>query len=597
MTFLFDIGHPAHVHLVKHVARQLQQDGHTVWFTCRRQAISQRLLAQKGFRYTTVGRKHRTLWGKGLMVIHLTLWMWWFVVRHRIDVGVSSGIVLSQVSRLSRLKAVILNDDDDAVEPLTVRWGHRHAYAVLTPDCIQRQTPHAVYYAGTHELAYLHPNRFTPDPAVLEQAGLRQGQPFFILRFVAFYGHHDLHERGLTLQQKEQLVRLLSPHGRVIITSEQPLPPSLEPYRAAIPPEKMHHLMAFATLYVGDSQTMTSEAALLGVPAVKCNTFARRLSVPNMLERYGLSQSYTPDRFDEMCRSIEALIGDPETHNIWAQRRQHFLSEHIDVSDYITLYLKQIPQQRRRTADFTPSQYHELLHALSASDIGYTLCHDVDAHPLRAVSMAQIEHDMGLHATYYFRHHQQGWDEAAIREIAAQGHAIGYHYESLAVCRGDKEAAYADFCRHLEELRQLAPVRSISMHGSPRSRHDNRDLWKHHDYHTLGIDHETYLDTDFDQTLYLTDTGRRWDGWRYSVRDTIPSHQQQWLREGLCFQRTDDIIRALHDKSHPIHRRRLLLNIHPQRWMPFGAAWCWEWLWQTLKNPIKRLYRNNALTH
>ena len=277
------------------------------------------------------------------MVIHLTLWMWWFVVRHRIDIAVSSGVVLSQVSRFCHMKAIILNDDDDIVEPLTVRWGHRYSYAVLTPDCIHRQTPHAVYYAGTHELAYLHPNRFKPDPKVLGQVGLQQGDPFFIMRFVAFQGHHDLHERGLSLQQKEHLVALLSRHGRVLITSEKPLPDSLEPYRAAIPPEQMHHLMAFATLFVGDSQTMTSEASLLGVPAVKCNTFAGRLSVPNMLEQYGLCQSYTPDQFDEMCHSIEQLISNPDTRKEWIRKRDHFISEHIDVSAYLTQFLEQIP--------------------------------------------------------------------------------------------------------------------------------------------------------------------------------------------------------------------------------------------------------------
>ena len=597
MNILFDIGHPAHVHLVKQVARQLQHDGHRVFFTCRRQPIVRRLLSQEGFDYTIVGGKRLTLLGKGMAVVMQAIQIWCFVVWRRVDIGVSSGVVLSQVARFSRMKAVVLDDDDDAVEPLSVRWGHHHAYAVLTPDCIQRGTPHAVYYAGTHELAYLHPNRFEPDPKVLEQVGLQQGAPFFIMRFVAFHGHHDLHETGLTLRQKEQLVQMLAPHGRVLITSEKPLPASLEPYRAAIPPEKMHHLMAFATLFVGDSQTMTSEAALLGVPAVKCNTFAGRLSVPNMLERYGLCLSFTPDRFDEMCHRIGELISDPDTRSIWVERRHHFLSEHIDVSAYVAHFLEHIPLRKRRMADFTPNQYRALLRALTSSEIGYSLRHDIDAHPHRAVRMAQIEHDMGIRATYYFRHHPHGWDEAAIRSVAALGHEIGYHYESLAVCQGNMEAAYADFRSRLEELRQLAPVRSISMHGSPRSRYDNRLLWQRYDYHALGIDHEPYLDTDFNHTLYLTDTGRRWDGWRYSVRDHIASRQRQWEQEGLHFRRTADIIRALDDKAHPIHRQRLLVNVHPQRWMPFGAAWCWEWLWQTIKNPIKQLYSHFYSLH
>lgn len=591
MNILFDIGHPAHVHLFKHVARQLQQDGHTVYFTCRHQAITEHLLQQEGFAYIAVGGKYRALWRKGLMVVHLTVWMWFYVIRHRIDIGISSGVVLSQVARFSRMKAIMMNDDDDAVDPLTVRWGHRYAYAVLTPDCIQRQTPRAVYYAGTHELAYLHPNRFKPDNEVLNTVGLQQSETYFVVRFVAFHGHHDLHERGLSSQQKEQLVQLLSQHGRVLITVEKSLPKNLEPYRALVAPEQMHSLLANATLYIGDSQTMTSEAALLGVPAVKCNTFAGRLSVPNMLEQYGLCYSFTPDRFDEMCRLIEELISKPDIRNIWAERRNRFLSEHIDVTAYFTSYLEQLSPKKQSFADFTIGQYHKLLDALDTSGIDYTLRHDVDAHPERAVGMAQIEHDRGIHATYYFRHRRNGWEEAAIRKVVGLGHDVGYHYESLATCHGDIDAAYKDFCQHLKELRQITPVHTICMHGSPRSPYDSRKIWTHYDYHALGVDNEPYLGTDFSQTLYLTDTGRQWDGWHYSRRDLIPDHQQRWEHEGLRFHNTHDIIRALSDRSHPIHHYHLLINIHPQRWMPFGMKWCLEWIGQKMKNPIKRLYK------
>lgn len=596
MNILFDIGHPAHVHLFKHTIRSLQHNGHTVYIICRRQAIVQQLLQQEGFDYIVIGNKHNSLFGKGLMVAVLTLKVWWFVLRHRIDIGVSSGVVLSLVSRLCRMKAIVMDDDDDDVEPLAVRWGHRYAHAVLTPNCIHRQTAHAVYYASIHELAYLHPNQFTPQRNILEHLALHDNEPFFVVRFVAFHGHHDLHEQGLTLQQKERLVTLLSRHGRVIITSESPLPPSLESYRACLPAgrqNQMHHLLAFATLYVGDSQTMTSEAAVLGTLSIKCNTFSGRLSVPNLLEHYGLCQSFTPDRFEEMCHHIETLLGDPSIKNTYAERRKKFLADHIDTSSYLTHFLEHLPAGRQAAPiDFTLEQYQALLKALTSSGIDYTLRHDIDAHPERAIRLSKIEHLMGIRAIYYFRRQPAGrWDEQAIRTIAAMGHTIGYHYETLSDCKGDMVAAYDNFCRDLDELRQLAEVHTISMHGSPRSRYDNRDLWKHYDYHTLDIDNEPYLDTDFNHTLYLTDTGGRWDGWRYSIRDTIDNHQQQWERQGLVFHHTNDIINALRDSHHPIHHRQLQLNIHPQRWMPFGIQWCTETLWQKIKNQIKRLYK------
>ena len=97
------------------------------------------------------------------------------------------------------------------------------------------------------------------------------------------------------------------------------------------------------------------------------------------------------------------------------------------------------------------------------------------------------------------------------------------------------------------------------------------------------------LDTDFSKTLYLTDTGRRWDGYRVSVRDKVPQYQEQWGQEGLVFQSTDDIIWALRDPGHPIHQKELLINTHPQRWMPFGAQWLTEATLQWWKNIAKRI--------
>ena len=148
--------------------------------------------------------------------------------------------------------------------------------------------------------------------------------------------------------------------------------------------------------------------------------------------------------------------------------------------------------------DFTLEKYTELL--LAIKEYGFcvlTLRHDVDLLPGNSLRTAQIEAEMGFHGTYYFRAVPESWDEEIIRQIAALGHEIGYHYESLTTCKGDIDAAYIDFCKNLSALRKLTPVRSICMHGSPRSPWDSKDIWKKYDYHALGIENEPYLDTDF----------------------------------------------------------------------------------------------------
>ncbi len=210
--------------------------------------------------------------------------------------------------------------------------------------------------------------------------------------------------------------------------------------------------------------------------------------------------------------------------------------------------------------------------------------HDVEKHPERALRFAQIEHAKGIRATYYFRAVPESWDETIIRQIAALGHEVGYHYESLTTTNGDIDAAYQDFCKHLAELRELVPVTSICMHGSPRSPYDSKDIWKKYSYRDLDIVAEPYFDTDFSQWFYLTDTGRRWDGYRVSVRDRIPQYQEEWDKAGLTFHSTTDILRRANALPP-----RIMITTHPQRWNPFGLAWMQELMMQSLKNVIKRI--------
>lgn len=237
--------------------------------------------------------------------------------------------------------------------------------------------------------------------------------------------------------------------------------------------------------------------------------------------------------------------------------------------------------------DFTIEKYGQLLGALKVYGFeSLTLRHDVDLRPYNSLRTARLEAQLGLYGIYYFRAVPESWNDEIIREIAALGHEVGYHYESLTTCNGDIDAAYQDFCQNLERLRKLVPVKSICMHGSPRSPYDSKDIWKKYDYHALGIENEPYLDTDFSKVFYLTDTGRRWDGYKVSVRDKIPQYQDEWTAKGLVFHTTDDVIEGLKQNRIP---KNLMMTVHPQRWNPLGFAWCKEMLLQNAKNVVKRI--------
>lgn len=214
------------------------------------------------------------------------------------------------------------------------------------------------------------------------------------------------------------------------------------------------------------------------------------------------------------------------------------------------------------------------------------LRHDVDLKADHSLRTAEIENGLGIRAVYYFRVVPESNQPSIIRQIAALGHEIGYHYEDMSICQGHVAQAYEHFQEHLAYFRKFYPVKTICMHGAPTSKYDGRDLWKTYDYKALDLSCEPYLDLDYSKLLYLTDTGRRWDGYKVSVRDKIPVYQDEWTRQGLTFHGTDDIIGWLQQGAAG---QSLLITTHPQRWTNKRMEWLKECLVQNAKNVVKRV--------
>ncbi len=208
--------------------------------------------------------------------------------------------------------------------------------------------------------------------------------------------------------------------------------------------------------------------------------------------------------------------------------------------------------------------------------------HDVDRKPHNASVTAQIEKELGIQASYYFRIVNKSYDAAIIKAIAEMGHEIGYHYEDLVLAKGDFNQAIKSFEGNLKKLRALYPIKTICMHGSPLSRWDNRRLWETFDYRDFGIMGEPYFDVDFTRVLYLTDTGRRWDWAAASVRDRVESN----LNRDSGIRTTYDLIDAL--KNHRLPDQ-IMINIHPQRWDNAYLPWGKQLLLQNTKNILKKI--------
>lgn len=350
MKILIDIGHPAHVHLYRNFIWEMEKRDHQFWITVKNVLSSKKLLQLYGIPFIEIGDKKDSLLGKALSQLKYNWKLLRLVQNKNIDIGMGTSITVAHVSKLTKMRSVVFDDDDDQVEPLFTYFAHPFSDYLLSPDVLKnkRRKQSTIYYSGYHELAYLHPNRFSPDPSILTQLGLRTVDPYFVLRFNAFKAHHDVGAKGLSLESKRRLVDLLEKKGRVFITTEKEIDPEFQKYQLRIAPDKIHSLLFYATLLVGDSQTMTSEAAVLGTPALKCNTFAGRLSVPNELEeKYRLCFSWPPSGFESLLEKITELLKQPDLKAIWRERRENMLRDKIDVTAFMVWFVENLPDSAR----------------------------------------------------------------------------------------------------------------------------------------------------------------------------------------------------------------------------------------------------------
>jgi len=208
------------------------------------------------------------------------------------------------------------------------------------------------------------------------------------------------------------------------------------------------------------------------------------------------------------------------------------------------------------------------------------LRHDVDKLPSNSLLFAELEHKRGFRSTYYFRSVPASFDSEIIKKISLLGHEIGYHYEDMDLANGDVDQAYSSFRKNLAQLRELVPVNTVCMHGSPLSRHDNRDMWKKYDYSKDGIIGEPYFDLDFSKLFYLTDTGRKWNNSDASIRDKVDSPFK------IEIKNTAHLIKLIREERQP---DLIMINTHPQRWHDNIFLWIKERLWQNSKNLVKKV--------
>lgn len=341
MRILVEILHPAHVHFFRNAIGVWRDRGAEVRVLSRKKECANALLEAYGIPYrsiSSIGRRKISLAAE--LPVRAGR-MWRVCRRFKPDVlaGIM-GVTIAPVGRLIRKPAVVFYDTENAA--LTNRFVYPLAHSVCTPDCYRgRVRGRHVSYPGYHELAYLHPNRFTPDADVPRRLGIDPESAFFIVRLVSWQASHDVGESGLPAPFVERIVQRLEPYGRVLLSSEKPLPPHLEPHRFACPPETIHHFLAFARLVIGESATMASEAAVLGTPAFFISDTGRGYT-DEQEKRYGLVFNFRRRDENRILDKLDELLEIPDLKSEFKPGQQSLLNDKIDTTAWLLDYIDSV---------------------------------------------------------------------------------------------------------------------------------------------------------------------------------------------------------------------------------------------------------------
>jgi uncharacterized protein len=344
MRVLFDITHPAQVHLFKNLIRELDNNGDCVLVTTRDKDVTLKLLDELGIEHVCLSRMGRGLVGMGIELLERHWKMLRLARRFRPDVMVARmGISIGPAGWILRIPRIVLEDSEHA--RLQLMLSLPFANKILTgfgylKDYGKRQ----MRFRSFPVLAYMSPEVFAPDKRVLRQYGVDPDRAYILLRVVSWQAAHDRGLQGATDEALWSVVETLKQHGRVLISSERPLPASLKEYENPVPAAHLHDLLAFATLCMGEGGTIAAEAAVLGSPSVFCSQL--RTGYLLALERdWGLLRN--ANTLAEGLQIAQDLLAQPDLRQQWMRRREDMLGKCEDVNEFMLRVITEAAETAR----------------------------------------------------------------------------------------------------------------------------------------------------------------------------------------------------------------------------------------------------------
>ncbi|VVB54060.1 Uncharacterised protein [uncultured archaeon] len=341
MKILVGISHPKHVYMFKNIIKLLEAKGHEFKVIAVEKEITTYLLEQFNIPYELIGKNQPTMLMK---ILNLPIWEYRTLkIANEFKPDIFIGQAEPHFAHISALlnKPFIVCEDTEIAKKLH-RFVLPFADAIITPNCYKDDLGKKhVRFKGFFELAYLHPGNFEPNILVLDDLGISRNDKYVIIRFVSWHAHHDVGQRGMNLEEIKKGIEELKKYARVFITSESTLPNEFKKYELEISPVKMHDILYYASLYLGEGGTMAAEAGILGTPSIYLSSLAGILGNFEELEnKYGLMYSYS-ETVMALERALDLIQNDRAKQN-WKLKRQKLFEDTIDVNKFLIDYIENI---------------------------------------------------------------------------------------------------------------------------------------------------------------------------------------------------------------------------------------------------------------
>jgi len=335
MRILFDLQHPAHLHFFRNTIDRLEKEGHEILITGRDKDILVDLAMLYGYDIEIFGVARKGILNLGRELVYRQWKLNKIINKFKPDVMMAvAGSYISLLGKIKKIPTYVFYDTEHAT--VSNLLSYPFATCIFVPQCYRKKIKwNHVRYNGYHELAYLHPNYFTPDISVLDDVGLKPGELFTFIRLVGWGAGHDVGRSGLTTPNKIRAVNQFKQFGRVFISCEGDLPSELEDFRLTLQYDRVHHLMAYASMIFGESATMVSEGAVLGVPGVYIDPVGRGYT-DEQQNKYRIVFNYTHKNQEEAIqKGISILSKYPGEKETWRAAGRQIVADKIDVTRFI----------------------------------------------------------------------------------------------------------------------------------------------------------------------------------------------------------------------------------------------------------------------